>query len=148
MFRAEPHKTARFSRLKSALRAARRGWHVLPLHWATDGRCSCGDLDCSSVGKHPLTSHGVYDATTDETTIRDWWDEYPEANIGIATRKVSGVIVLDVDPRHGGTESLQQFEKENGQLPEGPAVRTGGGGLHFYFKYSPDVSGNKVEMKA
>jgi putative DNA primase/helicase len=131
--------------MKSALRAARRGWHVLPLNWAIAGTCGCGDPECGSVGKHPLTAHGVKDATTDEATIQRWWREYPKANIGIATGKASDLIVLDVDPRHGGLESLRQFEDENGPLPDVPAVRTGGGGFHFYFKHFPGL-GNKASL--
>ena len=139
------HK-ARFSRLKFAFRAARSGQPVLPLHWAEAGECSCVNPACNSVGKHPITAHGVRDATTDESTIRRWWNEFPKANIGVATGKVSDLIVVDVDPRHGGMESLQQFENENGRLPDGPVVRTGGGGFHLYFRYSSGIVGNKVGL--
>jgi putative DNA primase/helicase len=133
-------------KLKSALQAADYGYQVLPVNWATDGLCSCGNPDCSSIGKHPLTSHGVHDATTDKATIRDWFRKYPEANIGVATGKISNLIVIDIDTRHRGRESLLQFESENGRLPDGPAVRTGGGGFHHYFRFSSDTVGNKVGL--
>ena len=97
------------SRLQAALSYARLGWAVLPLHTAINGLCSCGRANCSSPGKHPRTAHGVKDATTNEATIREWWQQRPDANIGIATGAVSGLVVLDVDPRHGGQESLQQL---------------------------------------
>ena len=129
-----------------ALRAARRGWPVIPLNWAMNGRCSCNDLNCSSVGKHPITAHGVKDATTKRSTIRRWWHEFPKANIGVATGMVSNLTVLDVDPRHGGENSLRRFEKQNGPLPNGPAARTGSGGFHYYFKYSPEIVGNKIAL--
>ena len=131
--------------MKRALRAAGEGRHILPLHWAEGEKCSCGDPACRSVGKHPLTTHGVKDATDDEAMIQRWWREYPKANVGVASGKVSDLIVLDVDPRHGGLESLRQFEDENGPLPDVPAVRTGGGGFHFYFKYLPGL-GNRVGL--
>ena len=54
------------TRLEFALRAAERGWPVIPLHWVKNGKCSCGAQDCPNTGKHPLTEHGVNDATTDE----------------------------------------------------------------------------------
>jgi hypothetical protein len=133
-------------KLGSALRAARRGCSVLPLHSAKNGRCSCGVNECSSVGKHPITLHGVKDATKELAAIRRWWKEYPQANIGVATGEVSDLIVLDVDPRHGGLESLARFEKENGPQPEGPVVRTGGGGFHHYFRYSEAGLANKVGL--
>jgi hypothetical protein len=135
----------RFSQMTRALRAARQGRRILPLNWAKSGKCGCGDPECGSVGKHPLTAHGVNDATTNEATIQGWWREYPKANVGVATGKASDLVVLDVDPRHGGLESLRNFENENGPLPNVPAVRTGGGGLHFYFKYLPGL-GNKTGL--
>jgi hypothetical protein len=132
-------------KLKSALQAVADGHSVLPLHWATNGRCSCRKRDCASVGKHPLTRHGVHDATRNEATIRHWWSKYPKANIGVATGKISDLIVIDVDTRHGGKESLARFESENGPLPDGPIGRTGVG-LHRYFKYSTASVGNKVGL--
>jgi hypothetical protein len=73
----------------------------------------------------------VKEATTDETQIRAWWQQHPEANIGIATGERSGLIVLDID--RNGYLSLQQMEGQYGALPETPTVRTGGGGQHLYF---------------
>ena len=126
------------TRLEFALRAAERGWPVIPLHWVKNGKCSCGAQDCPNTGKHPLTEHGVNDATTDEKKIREWWRENPKANIGIAMG--NDIFVLDVDPRHGGDGSLQQMQEEYGALPDGPRVRTGGGGEHLYFRVPPGVT--------
>ena len=127
------------TRLEFALRAAELG-PILPLHWVEDGECSCGTQDCPDAGKHPRTRHGVKDATTDEKKVREWWHENPKANIGIAMGNDSGIFVLDVDPRHGGDESLQQMQEEYGALPAGPRVRTGGGGEHLYFTVPPGVT--------
>ena len=86
------------SRRKQALRFARRGWRVLPLHTASDGKCSCAaGQSCKHPGKHPRTRNGVKDATTDRTIIKAWWKRWPDANIGIATGQTSGIFVLDVD---------------------------------------------------
>ncbi len=64
--------------LQDALQYAAKGWRVLPLHGVTASRtCTCGKSDCSSVGKHPRTAHGVKDATTDEAVIRSWWRRWP-----------------------------------------------------------------------
>src|SRR5262245_34186061 len=79
--------------LQAALSYARRGWLVLPLHTARHGACACGHVPCP--GKHPRTAHGVKEATIDEETIRRWWQQWPEANVGIATGAVSGLVVLD-----------------------------------------------------
>src|SRR4051794_7912570 len=86
--------------LNAALDYAARGWPVLPL-WEPRGVgvCACG-AGCQRVGKHPRTAHGVGDATTDPEQIRAWWQEWPTTNIGIATGRASGLLVVDVDGPH------------------------------------------------
>ena len=125
--------------LRAALRYARRGWPVLPLHNPVSSGCSCESRECGSIGKHPRTAHGLKDAATDESTIRGWWRKWPKANIGIATGSKSGIVVLDIDPRHDGSDSFEQLRKEFGALPRGPRVRTGGNGQHIFLEY-PGVS--------
>src|SRR5215470_7716276 len=98
--------------MAAALEYVRRGWAVLPLHPVRGGDCGCGDPSCSSAGKHPLGAlvpKGLTQATTDETVVRDWWTLAPDANIGVRTGVESGLVVLDVDPRHGGDESLTEL---------------------------------------
>jgi putative DNA primase/helicase len=89
---------------------------------------------CKVRGKQPLTKHGCRDASKDLKAISDWWNRYPDANIGIATGSVSGVVVLDVDTKASGRETLAVLEDEHGHLPDAPTVLTGGGGLHIYFR--------------
>ena len=133
---------------EAALSYARRGSAVLPVHTASNGPCSCGDAACSSPGKHPRTTHGVKDATFDEATIRRWLDQWPDTNIGIATGAASGLVVLDVDPRHGGQESLQQLiEAHQGDFPHTITALTGGGGAHFYFAHPGVPMKNRVGLK-
>lgn len=90
----------------SALWLASLGFPVLPLHWprSPDSLCSCNNPGCKSAGKHPLTPHGVNDASTETTFVEQWWDEYPLANIGIATGHVCDVIDID------GPEALASFD--------------------------------------
>jgi hypothetical protein len=40
--------------LRAAQEYAGRGWPVFPIWWPEDGRCACGDPDCSHPGKHPI----------------------------------------------------------------------------------------------
>ncbi len=81
---------------QQALIYARRGWPVLRLEEvSSSGECWCGDRECANPGKHPMAPHGVGDATTDEDQIRQRWEDWPEANVGVATGK--GLIVLNVD---------------------------------------------------
>ncbi|MBA7562413.1 hypothetical protein ES708_04065 [subsurface metagenome] len=125
----------RTSLSKWALMYARKGLAVLPLHYPVNGVCSCKKDKCRSIGKHPIAKHGVNDATTDEDTIRIWWSKWPNANIGIATGKKSKLIVIDIDPRHGGNESFQELEEKYGVLPNTTRVQTGGNGTHLLFRY-------------
>jgi hypothetical protein len=57
-----------------------------------------------------------------------WWD-YPHANIGTPT--FDHRWVLDVDPRHGGDETLRALETTYAPLPRTVTGLTGGGGTHL-----------------
>ena len=131
---------------EAAVGYASSGWAVFPLHTVTDGRCSCGKLDCSTAGKHPRTRHGLKDATRDIVQIRAWWSAHPDSNIGVATGAVSGIVVLDVDVGDGkdGLLSLEHLEGEHGPLPETVESHTGGGGRHFFFRHPGEPIKNRV----
>lgn len=116
------------SNISAALAYAARGWAVFPLHGAAEGACSCGRTDCDRTAKHPRTPNGLKDATKDEATIRKWWAEWPDANIGIATGAVSGLVVLDVDGEEGRA-TVKGLE-----LPISPLAETGRG-RHVYFAH-------------
>ena len=117
----------------SALAYARRGWAVFPCHApGTRGGCTCAaGASCASPAKHPRTRRGLYDATCDPARIKAWWGAWPGANVGIRTG--GGLVVVDVDPAHGGASSVDALEAAHGRLPDTMAVRTGGAGLHLYF---------------
>lgn len=125
--------------LEHAQNYAVRGWRVLPLHWIKeDGSCSCGKRSCESPGKHPiaqLAKFGSRSASNNVATVGDWWGVMPKANVGIATGKESGLVVLDVDPRHGGSESIKWLIEEHGDFTQTLAVKTGSGGLHYYYRH-------------
>ncbi len=116
--------------LECALAYAAKGWQVLPLHSVADGVCTYGKTDCPSPGKHPVTRNGVKDATTDEEIIAKWFGNGRALNVGICAGKESGLVVLDVDPSHGGDASVQRLN-----VPQTLEVTTGSGGRHFYFAY-------------
>lgn len=121
--------------LTYALAYAERGYPVLPLHGLKDGVCTCSKgAKCTSSGKHPKTTNGVKDATTDEATIVGWFKNKPHTNVGIATGCASWLFVVDVDPDKGGFESLAKLN-----LSSPMTVRTGSGGLHLYYKFDPAI---------
>jgi hypothetical protein len=105
--------------MQSAFELANNGYRVVPL---------------KARGKQPLTKHGFKDATDDYLQISEWWEKFHDANIGVATG--DGLLVIDVDPRNGGEETLAKLLAELGPLPTDMVVRTGGGGLHYYLRYT------------
>lgn len=122
------------------------GWRIIPIHTISDNICTCGDLDCQSPGKHPLSSHGVKDATNDLSKIKSWWEKWPDANIGIATGKRSGIVALDIDYHSEGEKSLEKLLGNN-ELPVTIETITGGRGRHIFFKHPGDkVVKNKVGL--
>jgi hypothetical protein len=143
--------------LAAALDAAGRTLHVFPCHGVgADGRCSCGRPDCRHQGKHPRTGHGHREAPTKTAPIRRWWARWPDANLGLACAP-SGLVVVDIDPRHGGDVTWDRLVAAHGPaLTDTVACRTGGGGHHYYFRVPAGVTlrdgagrlGQGVDVKA
>jgi Bifunctional DNA primase/polymerase, N-terminal len=131
------------SALGHALAFARRGHPVLPLHYPVGPDklvCSCGRLCGKNAGKHPyekLAKRGVHSATLEPGVIKHWWGYVvPEANLGVCCDKL---VVLDIDLRHDGDESLAALEHEYALPPTWRAI-TGGGGEHIVFGCPDGVS--------
>lgn len=61
-----------------------------------------------------------------EQEVTEWWTKWPEANIGIVTGKISGLIVVDCD-----------LGSDHTKYPETDTIRTGSGGHHLYYAYHP-----------
>jgi hypothetical protein len=78
------------SMLNKAIEYADRGWKVFPLHTARNSRCSCGIRDCKSVAKHPRIKEWQKFCSNQSMDIKSWWEQWPEANIGLATGSASG----------------------------------------------------------
>jgi hypothetical protein len=113
------------------------GWPVLPLWWVENGKCACGKANCENPGKHPygrLAPNGRNSATTVSETIKKWWTEFPRCNVGVVTGPESGLVVVDVDPRHGGDVSLKKL-KTFGNIPYTLTAYTGGDGAHYYLAH-------------
>ena len=100
--------------LRAALELAEGGWPVFPV---------------SADSKRPRTTHGHLDATTDERTLRSWAREFSDG--AVATPTGNGLLVIDIDPRSGGT--LPSW------APETLTVRTQSGGLHLHYKVDEDI---------
>lgn len=135
---------------QAALWWASLGVPVFPLHTPqSDGSCSClcgrrckkagkhiCGANCPNIGKHPRTYHGLKEATTDAKQIKQWWRRWPDANVGGVTGEVSGLVGMDVDPKHGGDLSLTDLiEVYDDEWLDTFRIRTGSGGFHFLFKF-------------
>lgn len=115
--------------IEKALDLAARGFPVFPVHSPVEnGLCSCRNPKCTSPAKHPRTKRGLNEATTNPDYIKQWWNMWPDANIGMPTGKTSGIIVVDADDLSTLTDK---------SLPYTAKVKTGRG-YHFYYKCPED----------
>jgi hypothetical protein len=135
--------------LAAALRYAEHGIPIFPVHHPLNGGCSCRKTNCGSVGKHPMIKGWKEKATTDLDQISEWWEKWPDANIGMPTGSKSGSIVLDIDPKHGGVDSMSEWMARYEEKKLGKTVlsMTGGGGVHALYKNNADCCvPNKVGL--
>jgi len=110
-------------------------WGLKPLpvhHPLSDGRCSCGKLDCSSIGKHPMVfGWDKVETVITERYLEEFWRKKTLANVAICAGGKRNILYLDIDthfPEKNGFDSLAKLEEKNGKLPETLRQRTGGGG--------------------
>lgn len=118
-----------------------QGFAIFPLHSVhDDGICTCRKQDCSCAGKHPAVESWLTEKTTNKALINKWWNEkIPFVfNIAIATGKESNLTVIDIDLKSGGLDTWAEIS-DTIKLPKTVIVNTGGGGLHYYFKYCKDL---------
>lgn len=102
----------------AALRLAREGVAVFPL----------------GPDKAPRVGGGFHSASTEERMILEWeskglWAR--DAMIGAAIPE--GVVVIDVDPRNGGGNTMALFPT----LPRTRTTATRSGGTHFWLTVEP-----------
>jgi predicted P-loop ATPase len=141
--------------MEAAVQYAKRGFRVFPVHGIREcgelmGECNCQQFrdlknmgPCRSPGKHPRNSKWQKIAFSGSLALTEEQQRLfkkPNTNIGIATGPESGVVVVDVDPRHGGDDSLATLIKRYGPLPATLTVATGGGGSHSYFAYPEGIT--------
>lgn len=111
--------TTRVPMLEEAKRYQDLAWSVFPVQ-----------------GKVPTTIHGVLDASTEARLADIWWERHPERGVALATGKVSGVWVLDLDGSVG-RENFTELQEAYGDVPKTVASRTGNG-WHLFWKM-PEV---------
>lgn len=130
--------------LKNAKHLVQNGFHVFPVHGISEGKCTCGNVACKSPGKHPATPNGFKDASKDRKKIAEWFTDHSVRNIGIVAGEEFDLLILDVDERSGGFETIKKATGELGPLPD-TLTATTGNGEHLYFKYP---KGKKIKKDA
>lgn len=142
-------------KLQAALAYVSLGWSIFPCWWIKDnGACACGNAACKSPGKHPLSlvaPWGQNSATIDGDKIRNWWKQFPDANIAVFLEP-SKLCAIDIDPRNGGLDTIDQLEAKHGKLESDLLQFTGGGGEHRVFQLPahgtlPGTLGPGVDVK-
>ena len=156
--------------LEAALEYAAQGISIIPLHHVAFSQaatknetgepitvkissCSCKNgEECDSKGKHPRyhpdnLAHGLNSATTDPALIKKWFSQWQYAGVAILAGRKSGFIVIDIDPRHGGDESLIELQKQNGIFPDTLTETTGSGGKHILFEYPELTEAQEKEIR-
>ncbi len=115
--------------LQAALSYATQGFKVFPL---------------KPRGKTPITPHGLKDASQLQATIKEYWQKYPNANIGLVC---DGLLVLDFDGK-AGAESKKRLIAKYGELPRTWIIKTGGGtqaepkerGEHYVYRVPTNLN--------
>lgn len=101
--------------------------------------------------KSPHVRRGFHAATVEPLQITAWWAEFPEALIGAAI--LPGQLVLDVDPRNGGLDTIRSLIAHDRQFPVTRKALTGSGGWHFWYETdlpveeTKSILGNGVDVK-
>ena len=117
---------------RAALEYAERGWSVIPVE---------------PHGKRPVVAwQDCQRRPPPASRVAGWFRRRPQANVGIVTGTVSGFVVLDIDPQHGGTASLRELEHAHGRLPPTVEAITGGGGRHLYFLHPGGTLHNRAGL--
>lgn len=134
--------------LPEALRLAALGWQVFalgPTGFPFPNCRGCAET-CSTPSDYDacdhLVCHGCYAGTTDVDRLTAMWEHLPHALVGIRTGRPSGIFVLDFDMHttdKDGNNALQRLMRD-GSLFKSVAAKTGGGGMHLYYRHPGELS--------
>lgn len=92
--------------------------------------------------------HGFHSSTQDSAILMGWAQNYPNAQLAVATGPVSNnEIGLEYDPDHGGLESWTELLAEYGDLPLTRVDRSPSGGEHWWFRLPEGISSQNIHGK-
>jgi len=110
--------------LQTALSYVRHGWSVIPLK--PRGKRPHFALLPIKLDETGRTWQPYQARLPTEDEVTGWWQMCPNANIGIVTGEISGIVVLDLD----GPEVAERRE-----IPTTPISLTGNG-MHIFFSHT------------
>ncbi|WP_435657258.1 bifunctional DNA primase/polymerase [Brucella pituitosa] len=125
--------------LDVALSYKAQNWPVFPCRYRDEEYVDQDGCIEILATKTPLTSNGFRGATLNERIVREYWRRNPSAMIGVPTGAPIGAWVLDIDPKHGGDETLATLEAIHGVLPTTLTAETTSGGRHYFFRHRQGV---------
>ncbi|QMP23952.1 DNA primase/polymerase / DNA replication licensing factor [Pseudomonas phage DDSR119] len=131
------------STLSDALNFLDNGYRIFGLYGEKNGECGCSRPGCLAAYKHPTISNWQ--------VVPEWSEEQLEGfealghfNTGYGVL-VSGLLVIDVDARNGGTDSYARLVEDlrlDFAASSGLTVLTGSGSgsMHIYYKAPEGVA--------
>ena len=98
--------------------------------------------------KTPACEHGFDDAVADQAGIDRLWSgvwpsNRPTALIGVPTGVISGIAVIDIDPRRGGDK---WFFENRDRLPKTRTHETQSFGQHLIYRHLPGLRCSKDQI--
>src|SRR5262245_30604667 len=118
--------------LAAALAYAERGWMLFP---APPGSKK------SHVSRKYDPNERNWGMTNDPAQIKQYWEDFPAANVGLPTGTENGFWVCEADTIKGhgidGIASLRALEQQHATLPPTLMAESPSGSLHYYFR-QPD----------
>lgn len=92
--------------------------------------------------KRPLVSwQGFQHERPHADLVDEWWTRRPDANVGMVTSQISGVVVLDAD----GPEGLESLKALNTQATTW--LSKTGRGWHQWFRHPGVTIGNRAGVR-
>lgn len=128
------------SKLEAALECARRGLPVFPLHGYVEPPVNATEKERIAAAKkaktpRPEMTRFYEKATLDENQIRQWWEWWPESNIGVSTDRL---LVIDLDYAKGAEASWDLLTTWC-DFPKTMRTDTWSGGAHVILQLPPDT---------
>lgn len=111
--------------------AQKLGWAVFPVN----------------KKKRPLTLNGFNDASKDLVEVVNMFAQKDAVAIGVATGKISGIVVLDIDMKGQNLDMTYEELAEKYKIgPDDIVSRTGSGGYHVFYKHPGSIVPNAQRL--